>query len=209
MCLDSSWQAVGETRLMCVEGCGCPVPTTHAHCYLNMTATCDVAGDGRRMTRCPGCTHEVAEPMSSVMRKAQHNHDALRRADPAYSNERTAMMHAVVCGATNMIDAAREYHARTRRAAMELAETQGALLAHLHAIIHCVDSGRGAGVVRAAAVAARHLVVGGLRDTVRRMTWEEQWESATRRAASEARVFVDAGLEHPVHGVRHGHGGGG
>lgn len=198
ICLESSWQTVGETRLMCVEGCGCPVPTTHAHCYLNMTATCDVAGDGRRMTRCPSCTREVAEPMPSVLRKAQHNHEVLRRADPSYSSERTAMMHAVARGATNMIDTARNYHARTRHIARGLAAAQGELLGYMHAIIHCVDSGQSAGMVRAAAVAARELVIRGLRDNVRRMDLEEQWENASRLTTSEARIFVDAGLQHPT-----------
>ena len=190
VCLDSSWQAVGGTRLLCVEGCGCPVPSTHAHCYLNMTAACDVAGDGRRMTRCPGCTREVTEPMPSVFRKAQHNHEVLRRADPAYSTERTAVMHALARGAAGMIEAARHYHARTRRLALGLADAQGELLARAHDIVRCVDSGQSAGAVRAAAVAAREAAIRVLRES------------------SEARVLVHAGLQDPVDGVRHGNGGG-
>lgn len=173
MCLESSWQTAGDTRLTCVEGCGCPVPTTHAHCYLTMTATCDVAGDGRRMTRCPACTLEVAEPMPSVLRKAQHNHEAMRRVDPGYSTERTAMMHAVLRGATNMIAAAREYHRRTRQIAREVAETQCRLAGCAQAIVDGVEARQPAETVRAAAVNARDIAMRGLAESVGRVDWPD------------------------------------
>lgn len=179
ICLESSWQTAGETRLMCVEGCGCTVPTTHAHCYLNMTATCDVAGDGRRMTRCPCCTREVTEAMTSVLSKAQHNHEVLRRINPAYSTERTAMMHAVARGATAMIRAARDYHDQTRRMARELAASQGGLLGFIDAVVRCLDSGQ-ALAARDAAVAARHFASSGLRENMRRMVWEGDSERGRR-----------------------------
>eukprot|EP00873_Tetraselmis_striata_P033764 jgi/Tetstr1/454028/TSEL_040947.t1 len=141
VCMDSSWASVGGARLMCVEGCACPVPTTHAHCFLEMTATCDVRGDGRRMTRCPSCTAEVRERMASVMSKAQHNHDALRAQDPSYSAERSVMMHAVAVGARNMVRSAREYDQDTRDIARDMAAAHGYLVGAADAALRALDEG--------------------------------------------------------------------
>lgn len=194
VCLDSSWATVGETRLLCVEGCGCPVPTTHAHCYLAMTATCDVAGDGKRMTRCPGCTHEVSEPMAVVMRKAQFNHDVLRKRDPTYSTEKSVMLHAIVSGSRNMIASAKRYDRETRRVALDMARDQGRMLALVDAVSYGIDSGWSADLVKSGLHSLRSMVLRGLVENVRRMSSDDVFEQEMRRRESEARVFLDTGL---------------
>lgn len=198
VCLDSSWAAVGETRLLCVEGCGCPVPSTHAHCYLSMAATCDVRGDGRRMTKCPACTCDVKDSMPEVLRKAQHNHNVLCESDPDYSTERSVMMHSLMRGAQNMVACAREFDRDTRDIALRMADEQNVVLALTECALALIDSGADASTVRARVASIRTAVIRMIRENVSRMNWRDYATQDNNRRNLESGVFRDAGLRDSV-----------
>ena len=192
VCLEPSWQPVGGRRLLCVEGCGCPVPTLHAHCYLMMTAAGDVAETRSGPDRCPACTAEIAEPRCRLLDKAQFNHDTLRDADPGHSPHPSVAVDALVRACVGAVAAARAFDRETRRAGVRLAHDCGYMAGLARAASVCLAEGMPGRARRAlaelSACLAGHREYGRLSD-------REAAAVARGRLELEARVLRDAGLD--------------
>lgn len=196
VCLDSSWSTIGGSRLLCVEGCGCPVPTLHAHCYLSMITSRDVRSDDacdNKQILCPSCTCSIGECKQQILDKAQFNHDLLRKNNLSYSSEAHVMTHAVIEASRAMILSAREYDNETRNNALSLSTNQSYMLAMADTAIHGLTVG---------SVMDAKRVMGQLRDTIAeclgsniaRMSDVDLATHYASRDLLESRVFFNAGV---------------